>query len=126
MNPRKYDAPKEVLPANYPVSMMEKFYVVEPNGMISCFIPVLHAGHEQDSNKVLKGWRDKDTGDAMFSFQEWADDAGYRALDEVFAEEGYPEDFNQYVKSQERTPEPQLPQLVLDRRKFERPTSLPV
>ncbi len=126
MKPRKYDAPKQIMPANFPFSMMEKFYVVEPSGMITRLLPAVHAHTGEGEPKILKGWYDKRRNCPVFDFSSWAKEDGYRALDEVYEEEGREEAYKQYVKRQDfylenpqinpdPMPDEWLPKLVLER-----------
>ena len=123
---REYIVVKKLSPEWGPVNM-EGFYVVEPTGMIIRMVPTLHVDQGGDRN-ILRGGYNKKTSKHTFNFSEWADEAGYRALDEVYADEDRSADYSQYVKRQDfyrenpnikpvpPMPDEWLPQLVLDRR----------
>lgn len=138
MKPRKFDAPKHIFPANFPIENLDFFFVVEPDGNIIKMYPVLHA--DPSERKILRSFVDKKTKTPHFTFSSWADEEGYLALDEVYKEEGREDDYKWFLKhdahaiesrrSGKKTqikpvPDEYLPQLVLDRRAGRTPELAP-
>lgn len=139
MKPRKYDVPNQVFVANYPIDMLDSFWVIEPDGNVIKMYPMLHA--DESELKVLRCLIDKKTREHRFTFTSWAEEAGYLALDEELENEGRIDDYKEIVKQDqkvlearrngshakvEQIPNDYLPQIALDRRAGKTPGREPL
>lgn len=142
MKPRQFDAPKQVFLANYPIENLDFFFVVEPAGTIIKMYPLLHA--DTSERKVLHSYIDPRLKLPFFRFSSWAEEDGYRALDEVYKEDPdetlQEEGYRYYVKHDqhavdvnksgsrvviEPVPKEWLPKIVRDRQAGKGPVGEP-